>query len=57
MCTMCVQGPRKPERVWDPLELKRQKVLQEPWECWEQSAGPLPEGRMLITTLQDLGAF
>lgn len=54
----CVCSPqRSQKRVWDPLELEWQKVLQEPYECWELTPGPLPERHMLISTLQSLRAF
>lgn len=58
ICVPCVCNPQgSQKRVWDPLELEWQKVLQEPCECWELTPGPLPERHTLISTLQSLRAF
>lgn len=35
-------------RVWNPLELELQEAVK-PHRCWEPSAGPLEEQRVLQT--------
>lgn len=54
MCTMCVLGPRSPEKDIGSPETGITHVCELPHSCWELNTIPISEQQVLLTIKQSL---